>query len=179
MLRVPYACQSGVMPSAKAPCTPLSSQIQRRRTHCSLATLAQDVKKHLLPTLKVPSSFSQYVSQDGGPNICTLLIVPSLHHIPLYLLFFQVIYIYILSLNHCSAKVSSSRPKSSDQRSQWESFYWLQWTQDHKVLNPQTSARSGGIPIWIQMGHQPLRPILIHKSTYPTDILFSGSPPIC
>lgn len=49
-------------------------------------------KKLLLPTLKVPSSFSQYVSQDGGPHICTLLIVPGLHHIPLYLLFFQVIY---------------------------------------------------------------------------------------
>lgn len=77
----------------KGPCTLLSSQIQRRGTHCSLATSAQDVKTLLLPTLKVPSSFSQYVSQDGGPHIRTLLIVPSLHHIPLYLLFFQVIYI--------------------------------------------------------------------------------------
>lgn len=166
------------MLSMRAPCALLPSHIHTRGTWSSLVTLAGDVKKLLLPTLKVPSSFSQYVSQDGGPHICTL-IVPSWHHIPLYLLFFQVIYIYILSLNHSSAKVSSSRPQSSDQWSQWESFCRLQPTQDHKVLNPWTSARSGGIPIWIQIGHQPLSPILTHKSTYPTDFLFSGSPPVC
>lgn len=100
-------------------------------------------------------------------------------HSPLFTLFPSHICIYILSLNHSSAKVSSSRPKSSDQCSQRESFCRLQPTRDHKVLNPRTSARSGGIPIWIEIGHQPLRPILIHKSTYPTDFLFSGSPPVC
>lgn len=92
---VPYGCQKwgnavprGTLHSAHFPDL-------ERRTHCSLATLGHDVKKLLLPTLKVPSSFSQCVSQDGGPHICTLLIVPSLHHIPHYLLFFHVIYIYI------------------------------------------------------------------------------------
>lgn len=83
-----------VIPSMRAPCALLPSHIHTRGTWSSLVTLAGDVKKLLLPALKVPSSFSQYVSQDGGPHICTL-IVPSWHHIPLYLLFFQVIYIYI------------------------------------------------------------------------------------
>lgn len=91
---VPYSCQEwgnavprGTLHSAHFPDL-------ERRMHCSLATLGHDVKELLLPTLKVPSSFSQCVSQDGGPHICTLLIVPSLHHISLYLLFFHVIYIY-------------------------------------------------------------------------------------
>lgn len=83
-----------VILSRRAPCILLFSHIHPRGTCSSLIPLVGDVKKLLLPTLKIPSSFSQYNSQDSGPHICTLFSSSKLtSHSPLVTLFPSYIYI--------------------------------------------------------------------------------------